>query len=254
MFEQSVNSTLPDSAKRIFERLNRLVRRTHGHPYDELTTAVIRNVLGPHSNSVDAGCHEGAILDAVLAQAPLGIHFAFEPLPEFAERLRTKYLGRMNVQVHACALSSGSGTTTFHQNIEAPAYSGIKRRKYPESTHEVRTFTVSKCQLDDVVPPDHHISFIKIDVEGGEYDLLRGAARILRLNRPTVVFEFGLGAADYYGTTPDMMFQLLSNAGLAIYPLDSCARGPLDRAGFERQFNRRLNYYFCATAAGTRPF
>ena len=44
--------------------------------------------------------------------------------------------------------------------------------------------------LDACLPPDAPVRGLKIDVEGGEEDVLRGAARILQAHRPWVCAEF----------------------------------------------------------------
>lgn len=44
---------------------------------------------------------------------------------------------------------------------------------------------------------------MKIDVEGSELQVLRGAARVIRRDQPVIVFEDGRGAADLCGTRPD---------------------------------------------------
>lgn len=44
-------------------------------------------------------------------------------------------------------------------------------------------------RLDDMIPAGIHVDFIKIDVEGGEYSLLEGAARILTESRPVIFIE-----------------------------------------------------------------
>ncbi|HLY39530.1 MAG TPA: FkbM family methyltransferase [Candidatus Binatia bacterium] len=49
----------------------------------------------------------------------------------------------------------------------------------------------------------------RLDVEGAELEVLRGAGRTLHRWKPYVVFEHGLGAADSYGTSPGMVHELL---------------------------------------------
>ena len=57
-----------------------------------------------------------------------------------------------------------------------------------------------------MIPDTINIDFIKIDVEGAEFLVLSGAKNILLKSKPVVVFEYGLGASDFYGTDPEMMF------------------------------------------------
>ena len=46
-------------------------------------------------------------------------------------------------------------------------------------------------QLDDLIPLGSKVSFLKIDVEGGELDVFLGASNLLETFRPIVAFECG---------------------------------------------------------------
>ncbi len=97
--------------------------------------------------------------------------------------------------------------------------------------------------LDDALPPGYMPALIKIDVEGGEEAVLRGALRTLREHRPIVVFEHGLGSANAYGTEPSDVFGLLTDgAGLRIFDLDG--GGPYRLEDFERAYfaSERVNW------------
>src|ERR1700735_3596807 len=59
--------------------------------YDELTVAVMTEVLTSTSNCVDAGAHTGKLLEHMVRLAPDGYHHAFEPLPECAAVLRERF-------------------------------------------------------------------------------------------------------------------------------------------------------------------
>jgi hypothetical protein len=48
---------------------------------------------------------------------------------------------------------------------------------------------VTVRRLDEIIPEDVSIEFIKIDVEGAEAAVLRGASNLLRSQQPVVVFE-----------------------------------------------------------------
>jgi FkbM family methyltransferase len=224
-------------------------RGARAKDYDAQTEAVLLRVLHRDSNCVDVGCHRGSILDMMLRRAPDGHHIGVEPLPELAARLRTKYADRRNVEIREVALGSEAGTTTFQHVVTNSAYSGLRRRDYPRE-EEVRELTVQLARLDDLVPAARRVTIIKIDVEGGELGVLRGATGILRRDRPFVVFEHGLGAAEFYGTTPDTVWDLFAGCGLNVsLMVDWLAGRPvLDRAAFVEEFDLRRNFYFLAHA------
>jgi Methyltransferase FkbM domain len=78
-------------------------------------------------------------------------------------------------------------------------------------------------------------AFIKVDVEGAELQVFRGAADTLARHKPTVFFEHGEGAADRYGTSSAQIHDLLvGEAGLRIF--DERGHGPYSRDQFEAVF------------------
>jgi FkbM family methyltransferase len=154
--------------------------------YDAATVEIIRRVLKENSNSIDAGAHEGLILRELIEAAPLGRHFAFEPIPALADRLRRRY---PRAVVHEVALADYTGETTFRYLPDLPALSSLHERPDREAGEAVVPLTVSVARLDDVVPRDLPIHFMKVDVEGSELALFAGALDTLRRWAPVVVFE-----------------------------------------------------------------
>lgn len=220
--------------------------------YDLQTEAIMERVLDRRSTCIDIGCHEGAILDAMLRIAPRGIHYAFEPLPHLFAALAGKYSHHANVRLFEVALSDAPGKATFQHVVTNPAYSGLQRRQYPRHDEEIVEIPVTLARLDDLVPADAPVRLIKIDVEGAELQVLRGATALLRRCRPWVVFEHGRGAADFYGTSPGQVFDLLADCGLRISVmgdwLESGDAKVLGREAFCEQFETCRNYYFLAHA------
>jgi FkbM family methyltransferase len=177
--------------------------------YDRLTGLILKKQLKKNSNCIDIGCHKGEILNLMLKYSPEGNHYAFEPIPYLFEELKNKYNKKDNIFPYA--LSDKSGETTFQYVKNAPAYSGIKRRRYDISNPEIEEIKVELKTLDEIIPSNEKIHLIKIDVEGGEFGVLKGAKNLLKSNKPIVIFECGMGASDFYGTKPKDIFNYISN-------------------------------------------
>ncbi|KAA0232782.1 MAG: hypothetical protein JJLCMIEE_03593 [Acidimicrobiales bacterium] len=239
-------------------RIKQVLRRTplrrllnRNQEYDEQTVEIMRRVLRVESNCVDAGCHRGEVLDRMLDLAPAGQHHGFEPLPDLCRELRRKYADSPNVHIHELALNDRAGETSFQHVLDHPALSGLERRDYPTPDERVERITVRAAPLDAVLPRGHPVDLLKIDVEGGELGVLSGALDTIRANRPFIVFEHGKGAAEYYGTRPTDVFDLLTDeCGLRISVMSRWLHHPetsaLSRAAFRRRFDLGLEYYFLA--------
>jgi len=215
--------------------------------YDRLTKIIMKKVINRTSNCIDIGCHKGEILNMMIRYAPEGKHYAFEPIPYFFAELEKRFKERASIFPYA--LSDRRGYSTFQFVKNAPAYSGLKRRKYDISHPEIEEITVEVKTLDEVIPMDEKIDFIKIDVEGAEFGVLKGAKKLLLQNKPTILFECGKGASDYYGTNPHEIYEFLTQEiGLKIFMLTACIKNkfPLTKDEFEDCYQTNAEYYFVA--------
>jgi len=216
--------------------------------YDRLTSQIMAKVLKNDSNCVDVGCHKGEMLELMLRFAPDGNHYAFEPIPAMFEGLKVKF-PKKNIHIFPMALSDRKGTTSFNFVRNAPAYSGIMKRKYDVKEPDIEEINVKLDLMDNLIPKEMPVHFIKIDVEGAEYGVLRGAKNILMKDKPFIVFEFGLGASEFYKTTPEMIFGFLVNdCGLKISNLGDWLNGhnPLTLDAFSATYQNAKEYYFLA--------
>ena len=216
--------------------------------YDRLTYKVINQVVKKDSICIDIGCHKGEILDKILKNAPNQKHYAFEPIPSLYKQLKEKY--KETTIVFPYALSDNEGEVRFNHVKNAPEYSGILQRTYfGLKEPDIEKVIVETMKLDSLVPANSKIDFIKIDVEGGEFPVLRGAQRVLKESKPVVVFECGLGGSEFYGTKPEALFDYLDKEiNLKVSLLDRWIQNepPLTKEEFSNTFYKGLEFYFIA--------
>lgn len=219
---------------------------TQNQKYDRQAEMVLKKICLPTSNCIDIGSHKGEFLDLFLKYAPLGKHFAFEPLPSFFEDLKQKYNTIENI--YDVALSNHSGRTGFKYVPDHPAYSGIMKREYLSKNEKVIDIEAKVDLLDNIISNQIRIDFIKIDVEGGELQVLEGAKETLKRNKPIVVFEHGLGASEYYSTTPEKVYTLFYELGFSISTMKNWLQSgeSFTLQEFQNQFLNKINYYFIA--------
>ena len=235
-----------NSVKNLLVKLQ--VPLTRNLRYDIYTKKILQKVLTQNSSAIDIGCHKGEILDEILKFAPDGKHFAFEPLPYLYDFLKAKYAGKQIV-LSPIALFDKKGSTDFNHVVNAPAYSGIRKREYDMPDVKINQLTVETDLLDNIIPGDQPVSFIKVDVEGAEFAVLKGGVKTIRRTKPVIVFEFGLGAADFYDSKPEEFYSFLSETcGLCVSTLKGFLHGDkcLELTQFSDHFTKKTEYYFIA--------
>jgi FkbM family methyltransferase len=225
------------------------IRFTKNQQYDYQTKKLIAAVCHANSNTIDIGCHKGEILDLLIAQSPNGQHFGFEPLPHLYQALQAKYI-QANIHISDIAVSNEQKTSSFNYVKTNPAYSGLKKRQYDNANEIDEQITVQCNLLDNIISVDTPIHFIKIDVEGGELQVLQGATKTIARCKPYIIFEHGLGASDFYGSTPEKIFEFFAhhNMHIATMKMFLNKQNAFTKAEFTHQYYKKLNYYFIAYA------
>lgn len=193
------------------------------------TTAILRRVLAPDANGVDVGAHVGGFLAELVQIAPKGRHVAVEPIPTLAANLRAAF---PQTTVHAVALSDSPGSATFQWVHSNPAFRGLVRRDDLRPAERIEPIEVRLERLDDLIAAGVPVALVKIDVEGGEVNVLRGASRVLRENRPWVLIEHGSACRVYGHTTGDLVAEFAAHR-MAIWMLAEWLAGepPLTHDG-----------------------
>ena len=172
----------------------------------------LRAALAPGDSAVDVGANKGAYLHWMRqAVGPTGSVHAFEPQPGLARYLETvrRRMGWDNVSVREMALSDSAGRRVLH----VPGWEnspGASLEK-TESMSAARDREVEVDTLDHQLEGAKRIRLVKVDVEGHELAVLRGAQRTLSEHRPVVLFESE--ARHLSGRSPHEVFAFLSGLG-----------------------------------------
>ncbi len=229
------------------ERARRLIAALRGlaHPElgllrqeDRMMGVVLERLLTRSSNCIDIGAHVGSVSAVFHKLAPDGQHIIVEAAPEKAAWLRRRFT---RATVHQVAVSNSTGNVSFFENIDQPGFSSLSDRTSRGATREIR---VDCKRLDDLIPADHNVDFIKIDVEGHEHDALLGGGETISRCRPTILFEAGAeGDAD---TDPE--------ANLRLFRLLTSDMGYDVRAVFDAYYNRPAITEADFAAYRTYPF
>ena len=208
-----------DRARRAQERYSLTPRirrdaRDHRH-FDVILSAL----LGPDDLCVDVGANVGTVTDTIVRCAPEAKHVLIEALPDLAARLAERFPG---CEVHAVACSDHEGRESFTRVVERPTRSGLDPGQV-KAGMTTQTLDVPVTTLDRLLG-GRDPRVIKIDVEGAELQVLRGAQETLGRARPVVLFEHQPApeSVDRESTT---LHRLLVDLEYRIFDIDGV--GPL---------------------------
>jgi FkbM family methyltransferase len=153
---------------------------------------------------VDVGAHIGSVVDSVRRGNPTVKVIAFEAIPDKVAHIRRKF---PDVEVYSCAVGEDTAETTFFVHAKRSGYSSLGRPS-ASARPDVTEIKVQLRRLDDLVT-SREVDLVKIDVEGAELGVLRGADRLISENRPTVMFESGPVSDDGLGYSKEELFAWL---------------------------------------------
>lgn len=144
----------------------------------------------------DAGANVGSVTAEYLKAFPTAEIHSFEPCPKIFNRLRDRHGRNERVHVHERAVADTAGTLTFYEAEnhatnslyptadEAGLLFGSSKTK-TSRTDQVKSVTIDGyCQEHGI----NRINLLKLDIQGGELNALRGAAGLLELSQIDVIY------------------------------------------------------------------
>lgn len=177
----------------------------------------------------DVGANVGTMTLAFAKRFPRGRVTAFEPTHAAFGRLGENLALNPELANRVTAVQAFvSGRTAARHGLTACSswkLDGSAKKKHPvHGGSEGAAGGVPAVALDDFCREEKvkRLDLVKIDTDGHELDVLRGARATLEALRPAVVFEVGRYLLDERGQEPGDFFDLLEPLG---YRLVSCKSG-----------------------------
>ena len=183
--------------------------------FDPEVFTPIASALKPGDTFLDIGANVGYYsMLAIDLIGPKGCIHAFEidPRPLKCLRKTIKKTHINNIVIHACAVGEASGTLAFSMGLDC-GHSSLSNKPTGMEV-PVRT-------IDQMVSSDDSLSIkaVKIDIEGGELQALRGMSRILREQHPLLVIESDEDLQEAFGYNQADLIAYLESFDYKVSPL-----------------------------------
>ncbi len=156
--------------------------------YEQGTVAVLQDFLGQNKTFVDVGANIGFL--SLLGASEVGKQgrvYAFEPFPNTYEILRAnKAINHFEqIEIFPVALGAEVGTAMIYPEQDNRGGASILNH------HSDKGVQIEVKKLDDFAF-DRPIDVIKIDVEGFEFDVLKGALSTIKKDQPKLIIEYSI--------------------------------------------------------------
>ncbi len=194
------------------DRQDALHLKTRGI-YEPWETSIVQRDLKPGQVFVDVGAHIGYY--TVMASGlvgPSGKVYAFEPAPKNFRILKSNVAGLKNIRIFPQAASIVAGAAPLFldrknsgdNRLTAPLGCGLDSQMVP------------LVRLDHAIENLAAVSFVKIDVQGHEPEVLAGMQGILDVSRRLrILVEYAPDLLSLAGHRPEELLNWLHNQGFS---------------------------------------
>lgn len=198
----------------------------HGVTPGDPIGSFLSQVLAPGDGFVDVGANVGIYsLIASRHVGDAGRVLAIEASPATFEKLRVVESDpRRNIVARHCAVADAVGVTSFF--IGPGDHSGMSSLR-DLGTAATQRISVPTETLDRLLADWEQVRLIKIDVEGAELGVLRGAAGVIDRHRPVLLLELTPAFLETFGDSVAALLGFMAGRGYA------CRRLAPDLPAFE---------------------
>ena len=195
---------------------------SHYGTYEKLEAKIMEEKIKVGNITVDVGANIGLhTLNMARIVGNTGRVFAFEPDPSNFEILRknVKINNYQNIILEQKACADKYGRTTLYQSDHPGMHRVFPQTKQAKGQVQVELTSLDKYFIDSNLADK--INFIKIDVEGLEFSVLKGMKNILKNNKKIkILFEFMPKNTMEAGFTPIELLNYLTSHDFKLYCID----------------------------------
>ena len=215
--------------------------RTGRYRLDELD--LLPDFVAPGDTVIDVGASYGVYsYHLATLVGPGGRVVAYEVEPRTCQALRRdmrwlRVADRVDIRESAVGAEPGTAAIAIPRTASGKLDWGSSTLIDSTQQTDPQTTTVRSVRvirLDDELSETTRVALIKIDVEGADLDVLRGAERLIHASRPTLLIEVAPRLLEQRGHSGVDVGRFLDQMGYASFRYDRATRGlePVAAAGF----------------------
>jgi FkbM family methyltransferase len=189
-----------------------------GGTWEQRVLDACLNVIQPGDIFYDIGANAGYMSIEVANHFKNDVRVvAFEPQTSLAHSIAVSaHLNSFpNIDVYAIMLGSEEGTVELFIPTSSIHASSVSRAAEAECIQCPCT-SLDRLVLEKIIPPPN---VIKIDVEGGELDVFRGARQVISQYAPTIIFEADDNMERFDYTRKDIIEELTHSHDYSFYAI-----------------------------------
>jgi len=186
--------------------------------YEPETYSFFKKIIKPGMIIVDIGAHIG-YFTRLFSQLTghIGFVYALEADMENFSLLKKNTEHLKNVELLQLAVSNKTGSINFYRSEKTGCHSTIE-----DAAQHKETITVASSDLDSILNKIQagKVDVIKMDIEGGELNALKGMQKTLNANRDlSLIIEFNPGCLKQATVATREFIRYLSGLGFYIYAI-----------------------------------
>jgi FkbM family methyltransferase len=177
--------------------------------------ALIRLFSAPQGSFIDVGANIGYF--SLVAAKYYSHVVAFEPSratsSQFEHNLKLNPGLAAKITLHKMALGSEAGQSSLFRPMDQPLAASLRPVREMQSVIE----TVSVNTLDNMITRQDEISFLKLDVEGAEFEVLKGGEQVIQQYRPAVLCELSESMQNRFGHSSTDIMRYFASIDYVVY-------------------------------------
>lgn len=188
--------------------------------FEPLETQIVKNEIKKNDIVLDIGANIG-YYTLIFAQlvGNSGKVYSFEPDPTNFKILKKNIFvnKHKNVVLENKAVSNKEGNLKLYLSTENNGMHRIYPSKWCKESIDIHSI-----KIDSYFENEQKIDFIKLDIEGAEFDALIGMKSLIHKNKDLTIFiEFVPTSLKEYGTNPEDILDFFINEGFKIFRINN---------------------------------